>query len=37
VANFRRERWQGPDGDVMTAPLPAPRPSWTINSNAEYP
>ena len=23
VVNFRRERWQGPDGEVMTAPLPA--------------
>jgi len=23
VVNFRRERWQGLDGDVMTAPLPA--------------
>src|SRR5467141_91894 len=21
VVNFRRERWQGPDGEVMTAPL----------------
>ena len=23
VVNFRRERWQKPDGDMMTAPLPA--------------
>jgi hypothetical protein len=23
VVNFRRERWQGPDGNVTTAPLPA--------------
>src|SRR5712672_826520 len=23
VVNFRRERWQTPDGEVMTAPLPA--------------
>lgn len=23
VVNFRCERWQTPDGDVMTAPLPA--------------
>jgi len=23
VVNFRRERWQGPDGEMMTAPLPA--------------
>ena len=23
VVNFRRERWQGPDGEVITAPLPA--------------
>jgi Transposase IS66 family len=23
VVNFRRERWQAPDGEVMTAPLPA--------------
>jgi hypothetical protein len=23
VVNFRRERWQSPDGEVMTAPLPA--------------
>ena len=23
VTNFRRERRRGPDGDVMTAPLPA--------------
>jgi hypothetical protein len=23
VVNFRRERWQGPGGEVMTAPLPA--------------
>src|SRR6266853_2659283 len=23
VVNFRRERWQGPDGEVMTATLPA--------------
>ena len=23
VVNFRRERWQGLDGEVMTAPLPA--------------
>jgi len=23
VVNFRRERWQAPDGEVVTAPLPA--------------
>ena len=23
VVNFRRERWQNPDGATMTAPLPA--------------